>query len=170
MKKVSLIFLLLFLCSSAFAGVYDFPTNLKTISNQIPKMGSIKCKFRQEKRLQNIAKPIISSGNFEFTENKGVRFITQYPIQSTVDYTNKNYKQINDIIHAISTKKYSKLEKEFHFFFEGDTNLWTLGMKPKENSNAYNYISSITISGAEYIHKIDIQQTNGNKTILWFTK
>ncbi len=171
MKKYSIIiFLLLILSCPVLADVYNSPSNLESISKQIPKIGSIKCKFRQEKFLQNISKPLISSGDFEFIENKGVYFHTLYPIESTVDYTNKNYKQINDIVNAISAKKYSRLEKEFDFFYEENGNKWTLGMKPKKNSNAYNYISSITLDGSDYINKIRIQQTNGNKTILWFTK
>ncbi len=171
MKKYSIIiFLLLILSCPVLADVYNSPSNLEIISKQIPKIGSIKCKFRQEKFLQNISKPLISSGDFEFIENKGVYFHTLYPIESTVDYTNKNYKQINDIVNAIPAKKYSRLEKEFDFFYEENGNKWTLGMKPKKNSNAYNYISSITLDGSDYINKIRIQQTNGNKTILWFTK
>lgn len=171
MKKFSVIILLLLLFSTvAFADVYNHPSKLSNILDKIPKMNSIKCKFRQEKFMQNISKPLISSGDFEFVENKGVYFYTKYPVQSTVDYTNKNYRQINDIVKAISTKRYSKLEKKFNFYFEEKSNIWTLGMKPKKNSNAYNYISSITIDGTNYIHKIQIQQTNGNKTVLWFTK
>ena len=171
MKKFSLIvYIFLLLSAPAFADVFSSPADLSDISKQIPKMGSVKCKFRQEKYMQNISKPLISTGDFEFAENKGVYFYTKYPVQSTTDYTNKNYKQINDIVKAISAKKYSKLEKEFNFYFVGNTNNWSLGMKPKKSSNAYNYITSITIDGSDYIHKINIQQKNGNKTILWFTK
>ena len=172
MQKFSLIALIfMLLVCPALANVYEHPANLESISTKIPKIGSIKCKFRQEKYLQNISKPLVSSGDFEFVENVGVYFNTTYPIQSKTDYTNKNYKQINDIIKAISTKKYSKLEKEFNFYYEENTNGWSMGLEPKKNSNAYNYISSITIDGmGGYINKIDIQQTNGNKTVLWFTK
>ena len=171
MKKFSFIILLFFIISCpVLADVYKFPSNFESISKQIPKIHSIKCKFKQEKHLQNISKPLISSGDFEFVENKGVYFHTLYPFESTVDYTNKNYKQINDIINAISAKKYSILEREFYFFYEGNINKWTLVMKPKKNSNAYNYISSITLNGADYINKIIIKQTNGNMTTLWFTK
>ena len=171
MKKISLIlFLLLIISGSVYADVYDFPTKLKNVENQIPKMGSIRCRFRQEKHLQNIAKPLVSSGDFEFIENRGVYFYTLIPFQSTADYTNKNYKQINDIISAVSSKKYSRLEKEFDFYYEKNNEKWFLGIKPKKNSNAYNYISSITINGTDYINEIEIQQTNGNKTVLWFTK
>ena len=171
MKKSSLIiFLLLIISNEAIANLYDSPVKLEVISSQIPKMRSIKCKFRQEKHLQNIAKPLFSSGDFEFIENKGVYFYTIIPFQSTADYTNKNYKQINDIISAISSKKYSRLETEFDFYYEKNNEKWFLGMKPKKNSNTYNYISSITINGTDYINEIEIQQTNGNKTVLWFTK
>lgn len=171
MRKFSILFLLiLFLANPVFANVYDYPANIKNIAGQIPKMKSIKCKFKQEKYLQNISKPIVSSGDFEFVENKGVYFNTLYPVKSTVNYTNSNYKQINDIINAISAKRYSKLEKEFNFYFEGNYHNWILGMKPRKSSKAYKYISSITLYGSDYIYKIDIKQTNGNKTILCFTK
>lgn len=106
--------------SPTFGNVYDYPNDLSGIIKQLPKIDSIKCKFRQEKHLQNISKPLISSGNFEFKINKGVYFHTLQPVESTTNYTNKTYKQINDIINAISTKKYSKIEKEFNFFYEGD--------------------------------------------------
>ena len=171
MRKFSLfIFILLFLIHPVFAKIYDSPSNLASISKQIPKMGSVKCKFRQEKYMQNISKPLVSSGNFEFVENKGVYFYTLYPYKSTVDYTNKNYRQINDIVTAISTKKYSRLEKEFSFYFEGNIEKWSLGMKPKKNSKSYGYISSIIIEGNKNIDKISIFQANGNKTLIWFKK
>lgn len=169
MKKFSsiILFLLFFVPVTNAQGSQS---SLENITKQIPQMGSIKCKFRQEKYLPSISKPLISSGNFEFVQNKGVYFHTLYPVQSTVDYTNKNYKPINDIINAISTKRYEKLEKEFSFYFAGNSSKWSLEMKPKEKSNAYNYISSIKIEGADYIHKINIQQKNGNRTVLCFTK
>lgn len=171
MKKYSFIIILALLLSAPVkAQVYDYPAKLEYISKIIPKIGSTKCKFKQEKYLKNISSPLVSGGDFEFVENKGVYFYTRYPFQSTIDYTNKNYRQINDIINAISSKKYSKLEREFQFYFEGNSANWSLGMKPKKNSNAYNYISYITVNGSDIISMINIQQTNGNKTIIWFTK
>lgn len=168
MKKFFIILILI--SSFSFAGLYDNTANLQDISNKLPKLSSIKCKFKQEKHLQNIQKPIISTGDFEFIENKGVYFYTKYPIESSADYTNEKYKQINDIIKAISNKKYSQLEREFDFYYEGNISNWSLGLKPKKNSKAYDYIASITIFGTSYINKIAINQTNGNKTDIWFTK
>lgn len=171
MKKFSFYFLSFFLvCNLCFAEVYNHPESFANIAKQLPELGSIKCKFKQEKHLQNIQKPLISGGDFEFKKNDGVYFYTTYPIRTQNDYTSKNYKQINDIVNAISLKKYSKLEKEFDFYYENTGKKWTLGLKPKKESSAVNYLSSVTISGEDYITQITILQTNGNKTLLWFTK
>lgn len=175
MKKIIKRTVFLCLCiicfyNVAYADVFSQPASLGTIVQQIPKPQNIKCKFKQEKHLQNISKPIVSGGDFEFVENKGVYFHTRYPVQTEIDYTNKNYKQINDVITAISNKKYSRLEKEFNFFYSKDGLKWILGMKPKTKSAASGYISAITISGKDYITQISITQTNGNKTVIWFTK
>ena len=169
-KIIILLIIIFSAISPTFGNVYEHPSDLDGIIKQIPKIGSIKCKFRQEKHLQNISKPLVSSGDFEFTVNKGVHFHTLQPVESTISYTNKNYKQINDVINAISTKKYSKIDREFNFFFEGDFKKWSLGMKPKKQSKSYDYITFITIDGTDYINKISIWQTNGNRTVLWFIK
>lgn len=171
MKRISILFFAIFLFSNfCLADVFDNKKDLSYITKQIPEMDSIKCKFKQEKRLKNIQKPIISGGDFEFKKNEGVYFYTTYPIQSTQNYTNKNYKQINDIINGISSKRYSKLEKEFEFYFDKNDENWTLGMKPQKESSVYNYIASIRIDGSNYIKKIVISQINGNETLLWFIK
>ena len=158
------------MCNYSFADVFDYPAKLETVSQQIPQMDSIKCEFKQEKHLKNIQKPIVSGGDFEFKKNAGVIFYTKYPVKSTTDYTNKNYKQVNEIVNAISSKKYFKLEKEFEFYYKKNDNNWTLGLKPKNNSDAKNFVSTITINGEDYIHQITIAQTNGNKTVIWFKK
>ncbi len=170
LQKIIISLILLFIALPAFADVYDYPVKLANIYSRLPQIKNLKCTFKQEKYLQNISKPVISGGDFEFIEGKGVYFHTTYPIKSTADYTNKNYKQINEVVKAVSTKKYSGLEKEFSFFYTDNADFWTLGMKPKEQSSAGNVISSITVTGTDYINQIDIEQTNGNKTKIWFQK
>ena len=166
--RLFIVFLLI--TNVVFADLYTAPVALKDILKNMPELNSIECKFRQEKIFNNISKPIVSSGDFKFIKNSGVYFYTKYPIKSTADYTNKSYKQINDVIKAISTKKYSKLENEFNFYYEGNISKWILGLKPKKNSSSYNILSSITVYGSDYIEKISIIQVNGNKTIIWFIK
>ncbi len=169
-KYILLAAIALFGLLPSFADVYNHPANLKTLSEQVPVMGDIKCKFKQKKYIKNISKPLVSEGDFEFIKNRGVYFHTTYPVVSDNNFTNKNYKQINEIIRAISTKKYDKPSQEFDFYFEKTADSWTIGLCPKKSSNIKDYISNITIYGSSYIKQIVINQKGGNKTVIWFIK
>ncbi|MCD7878797.1 MAG: hypothetical protein LUG16_02550 [Candidatus Gastranaerophilales bacterium] len=162
-----LLIFLLFISGSVNANQND-AVKIDSLIKELPEFNSISCKFKQEKQLQNISKPIISGGNFKFTKNEGIVFETTYPIKSEVSYTNKNYKQINEIIKAISSKNYSKIEKEFLIYFEKKDSNWKLTLKPEQNSKTQEVLNSITIEGSEIINKIIIDLKNGNKTTIWF--
>ncbi len=162
-----LLIFLLFISSSVSANQNEI-VKIDSLVKELPEFNDISCKFKQEKQLQNISKPIISKGNFKFTKNEGIVFETTYPIKSEVSYTNKNYKQINEIIKAISSKNYSKIEKEFIFYFEKKDSNWKLTLKPEQNSKPQEVLNSITIEGSEIINKIIIDLKNGNKTTIWF--
>ena len=171
MREVTcIIFMLFMIPCSVFADINAHKQSLENISKQLPKLESIKCNFKQEKYFKNVQNPVVSVGQFEFIKGYGVSFTTIYPIKSKTDYTNKNYKQINDVINAITSKKYSKIEKEFDFYFEKNSQNIELVIRPKTNSQSADFISSITLFIKDYIQKIEIKQTNGNKTVLWFTK
>ncbi len=173
MKLFNLFLIFLLVCSGVYAEVFDKPSDIGTIKSSIPKLKDIKCKFKQEKHIQGLTKTLISGGDFEFKKGSegGIYFYTTYPIKSTVEYSSRNYKQINDIINAISTGKYSKLERNFEFYYEGTIEGWTFGLKPKVNSGAYNYLDFIKVEGkSDLIQKIDITQKNSNRTEIWFTE
>ena len=167
-KLIAVFFIYFIMCFTvSFANVWGNNTSLENIIKTLPDINDIKCKFKQEKIIPNIDKPILSSGNFEFIKNEGVYFYINYPINSEINYTNKNYKQINDVIKAIASKKYKKLEKEFDFYLEKENNKWVLGLKPKEKTA--EFLSSIIIEGNDdYLQKIKIEMINGNTTTIWF--
>lgn len=173
-KKLNKIFFIivlpLFLCLSAKADVFNHKTDLKTIEKQLPHLGDITCKFAQEKQIQGSKVIIKSGGDFKFEKNKGVTFYTTYPIKSTTSYTQKEYKQINSIIKAVSNKQYGKLEKEFDFYFEKKSQVWILGLKPKSGAPAANYLDSIEIDGKIDISKIEIITKDKTKTSIRFFK
>src|SRR5574344_1457320 len=170
LKKIFItLSVLLSISTSAIANVFNYPQKLSYIAPQIPKMGSVFCKFSQEKYLPNSHIVLKSSGNFKFIKNKGVTFYTTYPIKSTTSYTNREYKQINNIIRAISSKSYSKLEKDFKFYFQKKSNNWDLGLIPKQNSNISQYLKSIEIEGNNDISKIEIITKDLTKTTIKFS-
>ena len=170
-KSILLFFLIIFIAfpQLASANLFENPAKIEEFINLLPDMKTISCKFEQTKYLSNIEKPIISSGNFKFVEKEGVYFETLKPIKTTISYTNKDYKQINDIILAISQKKYSKLNKDFYYFFDKNETSWQLGLKPKPESPASNYIVSISIEGKNHIEKMKLQFKNGSSTIICFS-
>lgn len=156
-------------CSASAASNLQ-KAQVSSFINKIPEFNSISCKFKQEKIIKGSTKPLISGGNFKFIKEKGVYFETLYPIKSTVSYTNKEYKQINDIITAISNKKYKALEESFDFYFAKENSDWVLLLKPKTSAQAGKYISSIQIEGEDTVKKIIIISKDGSKTTQWFQK
>ena len=168
-NKLFLTFLLLFFALTARADVFDYPSKISDFINKIPQVTDITCDFKQQKDIKNVKKPVVSGGKFTFDKKKGVVFETLYPVKSTVSYNNRDYKQINDVIKAISDKKYSKIEAEFDFYFQNGKDKWTLGLKPKTSSKTKEILFSIEIYGSLQIDKIIIRTQNGNKTTIWFT-
>lgn len=167
--KFFMLFLLIIVPQISWANLYDRPAKIEDFIEILPEAKTVFCKFEQTKYLKNIERPIVSGGNFRFVENEGVYFETIYPIKATASYTNREYKQINDIILAISHKKYSKLNKDFDYFFDNNNQSWQLGLKPKEDCPASNYIVSVTVEGQEYIQKIILRFKNGSYTTICFS-
>lgn len=169
-KFLILLFCQMIFTSFCYANVFEKPQNIEYIAKQIPKMGDINCKFKQEKYLPSSNIKLNSSGNFSFKKDVGITFYTTYPVKTTTTYSSSEYKQINSIISAITNKSYGKLKKEFNFFFEGISGNWNFGLKPKNNSSIKKYLSSIEIQGSNYISKMVITTSDKVVTTIWFSK
>jgi hypothetical protein len=171
-KKFLIFFILSLLCiNCAIAStVFEHPQRVDAIVTEIPTLKSISCKFKQEKSMPNSTVTIKSGGNFKFVKNEGVFFETTYPIHNVTSYTTKDYKQINEIINAISNKSYSRIERQFNFYFTKKSNFWQIGLVPKKSVKTAKYLSSIEIDGTSYITKIIILTKNSVKTTIFFMK
>ena len=170
-KFLGMLFVLAFGILSASAGVFEHGQKLENIINKIPSFGNTECRFYQEKFMESSQITLKSSGDFKYEKDKGVTFYTTEPIKSTVSYTSREYRQINNIINAISNKSYSKIEKDFKFYFTQNAQEWALGMTPKKESPSYNYLKSIEIEGNQnMITKMIIISADGVRTTIWFKK
>ena len=169
--KNKIVFLFAFLFFSFLPlNAYSEKIFSEQLADKLPKIENRECKFRQEKVLKNLQKPLVSNGNFKLVKGEGVYYETLYPVKSTVSYTNRDYKQINDIILAVSNKKYSKLDREFDLFYIGNKNMWTLKLEPKEVSRAYKYLDFILLKGSDKIDQIVIVTKDESKTTQWFSE
>lgn len=167
-KKFLIIFIILFMSLPAFADVFNHPQKLSYIIQNLPEFNNIKCKFEQEKALPGSNVILKSSGNFEFEKEKGIVFKTTFPVQSETNYNTDGYKQINDIINAISNKNYGKIEAVFDFYFEQKGGKWTLGLVPKKSKQPSKYIKSIEIEGEKNISMMKITTQNSVVTKIRF--
>ena len=66
-KIIFLFFLTIFLTfpQIANANLFEKPAKIEEFITLLPEMKSVSCKFEQTKYLNNVEKPIISSGNFK---------------------------------------------------------------------------------------------------------
>lgn len=167
-KIISFLFFILIIADAAFAieNVFTHPSTAKNIAQYVPVLKDASCKFTQERNLPAYNTIIKSGGNFKFIKDKGVIFDTEYPIKSTVSYTSGQNKHVNDIILAISNKNYSYLDKNFNMYFVQENGLWTIGLKPKNNS--LGQMQSLIISGKTDINHIKIDTLNNGITDIRF--
>jgi len=171
LKKIFITLSIFFITmQTAAAGVFDHPQKLSEIYPQLPQLHSVNCKFKQEKTLPNTATTLTSSGDFQFIKDKGVVFKTTYPIESTTSYNASEFKQINEVIRAISNKSYSKIENIFDFYFTKTGEIWTLGFIPKKSHQSAKYLASVEIEGQNDISKIIIIMKNSTRTTIRFYK
>ena len=166
MNKIYGILFGIMITLSAGASVFDNPQKLEDFASKLPQYGDVSCKFVQEKFLPKSDIMLKSAGDFKYEKNKGVTFYTLYPIKSTTSYNSREYKQINNVISAISNKSYSKLEKDFQFYYKDG---WTLGLTPKKESQVSKYLKSIEVEGnSDMITKIVILTVDSGKTKISF--
>lgn len=167
-RQFLIITIIFFMNLPAFADIFEHPQKLSYIVQNIPEFSSIKCKFEQEKILPETNVTLKSSGDFEFIKDRGVIFKTTFPIQSETNYSTDGYKQINDIINAISNKNYEKLEAVFDFYFVKQGTKWSLGLTPKKMKQPSKYIKSIEIDGEKNISMMKITTQNSVITKIRF--
>lgn len=167
-KVLWLIFSILLFVATARAEVFEHPKNLVEIVPKIPELNDIKCKFEQEKIITGSNIVLKSSGDFEFSKENGVIFKTTFPIENTTSYETSEYKQINDIVRAISNKKYEKIEAIFDFYFEQNGEVWILGLTPKKSKQVAKYLKSVEIVGSKNISKMKVTTQNSVVTSIKF--
>jgi len=164
-KKIFILILILFCTPSAYADVFSHPEKLSVIIKSLPEFNSVKCKFEQEKTMSGVV--FKSSGDFEFIKDKGIVFKTTFPVQNVTSYESSQYKQINEIVNAISSGNFEKIESVFNFYFEKQGAKWVLGLVPKKSKQA-EYLKSIEIEGEKNISKMIITTQNSVVTKIRF--
>lgn len=175
-------------CSDVFNHpAQDQYEGLRKVVTHLKNRQSVTREFKQEKKIKAIKRPLISSGLLLVTPT-GICWSTQRPFESTMKITpvgivqkvgtnDKTEKKASDkmeirsfikIMMALFSADEQSLNREFHLYFKGDLNQWSLGLKPKRKIMG-KILSSIIISGSNDIENIVINEANGDMSNIHIT-
>lgn len=167
--------LLLFLLSLNYCYAADV---LADISARLIKTPITQGEFQQEKRLKILRKPLISTGSFTYSQNKGVIWKTLTPIPSLLLVnearllTGQGEQAVppafGKVFKAMLGGDLKQLNDGFVITGEDKKSAWTLQLTPKDEL-LKKIISSMVLSGDTELQVLDIQEVSGNLTRISFT-
>ena len=166
----------LLFCSSAHA--FD----LQQLSEQLAKPQVIHGQFVQEKHLRALPKPLTSTGTFVLAKDHGLLWQLKTPLQQDYRITaqgiarrSSNGWQMlpgksagaeqNRLFLAVLQGDSSGLQRDFELQLQGEADRWTLTLTPR-SLLLKQVFNRITIDGGELVQRIELQETQGDSTLL----
>ena len=166
----------LLFCSSAHA--FD----LQQLSEQLAKPQVIHGQFVQEKHLRALPKPLTSTGTFVLAKDHGLLWQLKTPLQQDYRITaqgiarrSSNGWQMlpgksagaeqNRLFLAVLQGDSSGLQRDFELQLQGEPDRWTLTLTPR-SLLLKQVFNRITIDGGELVQRIELQETQGDSTLL----
>lgn len=147
----------------------------------------LKGEFKQEKYLQAIDASLMSTGQFEYSRNESISWITQQPIENKLTMTptsivnqqagqalvelnaetNPAVAVLSDILFSVLTAEWQKLSAYFELqgSFEGEQ--WQAKLKPTDEAVA-QFISNVELTGDELLRTIVLIEKDGDRTTIHF--
>ncbi len=142
--------------------------------------------FIQERHLKNFSQPLVSKGVFSYWQKEGVYWEVQKPFFRAVTYGRGNtihwlpngkpaqvvkadviQKLVSRVILAMLSADLDLLSGQFSVDIQSYPESWGMVLRPKLKAVA-QAIQRVDIYGADYLQKIDLISTNGDKTIITF--
>jgi outer membrane lipoprotein-sorting protein len=169
--KTLMLFLLLF--NTCAAG--DL---LEQINNRLAKSTIIQGDFHQEKRLKILRKPLISEGVFTYHQSKGVIWKTLSPVTSLLLVNNAHLltaqgeqavpPTFGRVFQAMLGGDLHQLHADFLITGINEEASWRLELQPKDKL-VKKIINMIELSGDSELRTLEIQEFNGNISIIKFS-
>jgi hypothetical protein len=159
------------------------------VSQRLKQFSVVRGEFEQEKNLKNFKKPLISKGEFIYSQKHGIYWHTSQPMDSSYlitqngvfekktkegskpqDDSSKNMTSVfSQQFLSIFTAEIFTLEKEFSLFFSYQGEKWFMGLLPKKKAGK-QFIQAIVLHGEETLQGIQFLEEKGNSTALTFLK
>lgn len=152
------------------------------ISAMLAERKIVKGNFEQEKRINQLNRSLVSSGNFLIVSGLGMVWDTVKPFPSAMtlgrDYIiqsrgsqrtvlstrgNETFIRMAEVISAIFTGNTQKLTENFEIYFIGIITGWEIGLIPRDKTIA-SVAGRIVMKGDSAIRSILIYEQNGDST------
>jgi outer membrane lipoprotein-sorting protein len=150
---------------------------LADIGARLVKTEITEGRFRQEKNLKVLKKPLISTGTFIYHRSRGVIWQTLTPVPSVllVNQTRLMTAQgeqalppaFGRVFTAMFGGDVQAMKEGFDISGTNDKTAWKLQLKPKD-ALLQKIIVDMQLTGGKELQRIDIKEANGNFTRITF--
>lgn len=182
-RKSILTSLLLLASFSTFSNDISF----EQLGNVSAAPKYLKGDFKQEKYLQAIDASLLSTGQFEYSRNESIHWITQHPIQNKLimtptsiinqqagqavvelnAQTNPAVAVLSDILFSVLTAEWGRLSAYFELQGSFEGKQWQAALQPTDESVA-QFISHIELKGDHLLRTIVLYEKGGDRTTINF--
>jgi hypothetical protein len=160
-------------------------TTLAQPAARLAKAQSLKGRFVHSKHLDEVPRPLVSTGEFTVARMLGVYWHTQQPFDSVVVLTPRGMVQRDEgaearrlaserqpavrvmarIFLALFTLDLASLERDFELHGVGHAQGWVLGLKPRSRALA-GVFRQATVSGAGDVQQVVLTDAHGDRTVI----
>ncbi|SHL25628.1 outer membrane lipoprotein carrier protein LolA [Phytopseudomonas punonensis] len=181
MKILARLSLLIGLLLTALCSYADTLT-LDALSKQLSQHPVVRGPFIQEKHLRALPQPLTSSGTFVLAADAGLLWKLEKPLKQDYridangiakrtadgwqmqpgrDVAAQQSKLFLDVLKG----NHSGLARDFDLQLSGDPKAWTLALTPT-SLLLKQVFSRIDISGGELVERIELHETQGDRTLM----
>lgn len=155
---------------------------LDDLRQQLSEPEVVKGPFIQEKHLRALPQPLLSKGRFVLARDHGLLWLLQTPLQQ--DYRldasgiarrdASGWQRLpgrsagteqNRLFFAVLQGDSSGLQRDFELSLQGDAQQWQLRLRPR-SLLLKQIFTQIDITGGRYVQRIELQETQGDSTVL----
>lgn len=174
--------------------VFGHPVDIKspsksflTVRDSLSGAAVVRSKFKQKKTLAALKKPIISAGNYIFSNDMGLYWNIGAPVNTAYVLTDKYMVErqkgfpekvttpqeqpavfgLTEVFEAIFVGDLDRLAKDFAIHFSGTPAEWTIGLIPQRGL-LQKMFKRVILKGGNTVTEVKLFEGNGDSTHLKF--
>ena len=153
---------------------------LAGIADQLVTGQTLQGRFKQEKSLPFLTRPLLSSGDFSLSDDSGLRWSVSEPVVSVMTVTRAGVKledqAVKDrgigelmaqLMRAFMTGNLSEFERTFITSGELENDSWHLKLTPR-SALMRSALTSIDVRGGHFLQQLVIVESSGSITGIHF--